>query len=107
MNFSGGDLINLARVGGPSLAISLFIVLVALWRGWLEMGTSAQRERDFWRTYAQQMKDERDAYRTQVDARQNVVEQLAAQAAEFGALLRDFSRFPPVGSPRPPTKGTG
>lgn len=91
--FSAGDLLNLAKIGGPSLALSLLIVLVALWRGWLELGSSAAREREFLKTYATQMKDERDGYRTQVEARQNVVEQLAAQATEISGLIREFGRL--------------
>lgn len=80
------DPIKIAQVGGTSLALSLLLVLIALWRGWLELGTSSRREVEFWKNYAKQGWDERDAYRLQVEQRQSVVD----QALELARVLKDF-----------------
>lgn len=85
---STGDLLDIARAGGSALALSLLLVLIALQWGWLELGSAARREREFWRAFGEQMRKERDDYKAQVDTRQNVTD----MALELAAALRAHRR---------------
>lgn len=89
---SAGDFLDLARAGGTALALSLLLVFGTLWQGVLELGSSARREREYWKAYAEQMRTERDDYRRQAEERQSIVE----QALELASALREFrhDQFP-------------
>lgn len=65
------------------MGVVMTFIILALDRGWLV----TKRELDATKAYAEQMRQERDAFRQQVEQRQNLVE----QTMELAELLKSFA----------------
>lgn len=92
---SVNDLLSIAQHGGVALAIALGVVLIGLWRGWLELGPAARREVAASEKYGIQMREERDEFKAQVEARQSIVEGMVEKSMELAVLLKEYAAREP------------